>query len=1395
MPSVASPQEEPTDSLQTSVGVTVRRSRPIYRVFVSSTWIDLQPERRALMEALNRMEEMRFVGMEFFGNRPDDTHDASIDQVDLCEVLVAIIGHRYGSGITAAEYRRARTLNLPCFVYFKRAEAVGPDQTDNDPALAAHLEAFKKELLRGHTVKDFDRPEELAANATADLHNWVAARWISLEQETIAVRPRAAPPDADRTNVLRLIERIDQDWIKGVLEASLHHRAWLELGLDWREDAVEHPWDRIVVAPNRPIQTLSKKDSITSVFDAAQHTLLVLGEPGAGKTTTVLELARDLITRTREAVHEPAPVVLALSTWRGQHKDLLNWLVVELGLRYQVPKKVARTWLEEGRLVLILDGLDEVVVARRAACVDAINAFEQAHPPAGLAVTCRVAEYDALTTKLRLRSAICLQPLTPAQVDRYFQSAGPGLAPLRQALQEDTGLRELARSPLMLSVMTMAWREAPAGTTAPFAAAQTQEELRRKLFDAYVQAALNRRGKTTGGYPPEQTTRWLTWLAQRMKEHGHTLFALEQLQPGWLEGTWRQFGYYIGSRLLGTLGLALPFLFFPQPKGGGSVAIALPALGLLAGCYLGVIDFAIARHGWGGHRSAELRLWSTLLGLMFLTFGWLGLSPNGPLEVVGTLYLFMVGLAFCAPVDVRALDIKPAGSIQWSSQLAASRTVGLVGILTIILVVIRLLAVQSSVSGHGWGQGWITLGRWFWVAGLALSGGLVLVAGPMFRRWPKLRQPGIQESRFLKITCVLLGGQLGAVLDMTISAANVTGARAYDAATFANGATFVAIIPTVLFWVFGGFGSTLIDPARPQQAGPWFWLRVPVLAFLMVGGVAFVPVAMISVGATYNTSMGEALGSLGGVALFSAGCGLVAFLRFGGFNGAQHFLLRWLLARSGHLPARAEPFLRHAAQLALLQKVGLGYRFVHGLLLQHLATPVGVAGVPAAPEAATADSDRQDERSQSRLAGVLHLVARLGLSAGLLLLVSLGASGFVFKQALTVKDTSDVMAPLLGAMMLVISLAIPLFLITGRWLGRRMNKWWLGAGWLGFGLMLVYLANDEPTASHPPNLTLAPAVFPGAKQSDAVLIRYNFNGYGPRAFRWTGSNFHLDPEKRLSWTEFARNRRAVVADNWQKLEPVRAWIGELNAFEQIADLRRDLSSVRVIDYQVLRPLLINTMAYASMQALDGQGDAALATLQPLLEVGGKLEEGARGLIYWRKAREMQEAAMKGAEFVLDSSAVSGAARERFAAALAARGGGANGARRPYVIRLARMEYATDSFGRVILAGNERMFNLLEPGLNLIGPVAFNRQASRNRWSELFGDLAELAVRRQPDQAQRRAEDFLDLESRVRLKNHGHAWLVCFTTKLLGLKTVGEEQTKYWKLEDRRTALLAKLRAP
>ena len=88
-------------------------------VFVSSTWKDPKPERKAVETALLRMREAKFIGMEYFGSRDEDTRRASLDKIDHRQIYIGIFGTRYGSGITEEEYRRAREKDLHCFIYFK----------------------------------------------------------------------------------------------------------------------------------------------------------------------------------------------------------------------------------------------------------------------------------------------------------------------------------------------------------------------------------------------------------------------------------------------------------------------------------------------------------------------------------------------------------------------------------------------------------------------------------------------------------------------------------------------------------------------------------------------------------------------------------------------------------------------------------------------------------------------------------------------------------------------------------------------------------------------------------------------------------------------------------------------------------------------------------------------------------------------------------------------------------------------------------------------------------------------------------------------------------------------------------------------------------------------------
>jgi len=53
----------------------------------------------------------------------------------------------------------------------------------------------------------------------------------------------------NRQAMLQLVRNL---WVKGVLEQSLHGAAMIEFGLEERTEAVEHPWDMVVRASNRP---------------------------------------------------------------------------------------------------------------------------------------------------------------------------------------------------------------------------------------------------------------------------------------------------------------------------------------------------------------------------------------------------------------------------------------------------------------------------------------------------------------------------------------------------------------------------------------------------------------------------------------------------------------------------------------------------------------------------------------------------------------------------------------------------------------------------------------------------------------------------------------------------------------------------------------------------------------------------------------------------------------------------------------------------------------------------------------------------------------------------------------------------------------------------------------
>ena len=273
----------------------------------------------------------------------------------------------------------------------------------------------------------------------------------------------------------------------------------------------------------------------------------------------------------------------------------------ELYQRYDVPRKIGQAWVEADQILPLLDGLDEVKPAHRAACVEAINAFRKAHD-LPLVICSRTADYQALAEPLQLYGAIVVQPLSPQQVDSYLTEIGPAGEAVRRAMGHDPMLREMLDSPLMLNIVTVAYAGQPESQPR---LSGTLKERRDHLFGAYVDQMFRRRG-VDRRYTPQQTVHWLTWLAWQMVRHSQTVFYIERLQPDWLPGEQRWAFGLVYRLVVGLVfGLVVGLV-------GGLVGRSWStgwSYGLVVGLVVG-----LARRDWSQ--------------------GWLGWSRNGQFKIM-----------------------------------------------------------------------------------------------------------------------------------------------------------------------------------------------------------------------------------------------------------------------------------------------------------------------------------------------------------------------------------------------------------------------------------------------------------------------------------------------------------------------------------------------------------------------------------------------------------------------------------------------------------------------------------------------------------------------------------------------------------------------------------------
>lgn len=192
-----------------------------FTVFVCSTFSDLSEERQGVLDAIRRLK-LQHDSMEFFGARSEQPIETCLQEVRASDILVVIVGHRYGSivpdlGISysEAEYTEGYGLKKPCLVYMRDEDVpVLPRHIERDADKLRLLEKWKETLQVRHTVSTFQDGVSLAVRVAADLTRTIQ----DFEQVTKA---RATARSDGGALVSDVMSAINEALKEGVSEASL----------------------------------------------------------------------------------------------------------------------------------------------------------------------------------------------------------------------------------------------------------------------------------------------------------------------------------------------------------------------------------------------------------------------------------------------------------------------------------------------------------------------------------------------------------------------------------------------------------------------------------------------------------------------------------------------------------------------------------------------------------------------------------------------------------------------------------------------------------------------------------------------------------------------------------------------------------------------------------------------------------------------------------------------------------------------------------------------------------------------------------------------------------------------------------------------------------------------
>jgi DNA polymerase III delta prime subunit len=721
-----------------------------------------------------------------------------------------------------------------------------------------------------------------------------------------------------------------QQEIKERLEQSLHRATdatLLNLSKTLNPHQVLPPLAKESSVQGHPPELLPPEQMIAEVFESSGKRLLILGEPGSGKTTTLLELGKSLVDQALRKSDAPIPILVDLSSWQDSQQSIFDWLVEQLKSKYGVlNKNLGRKLLSEKCFLPLLDGLDEVAPVLQKNCVDRLNVWlteDVKKEPIGVIICCRIREYEEIIRqRLFLNNSVRLLPLEKAQIEDYLSQIH--LDEVWEIVKTSISLQDFLSIPLFLSIFGLV------ATTQQFDIQKWQNKTTDAdrwtyLLDLYWDVVMERQlvinlsrnagnlSKTYGRKPlPSRKVvrKVLIFAASAMEKESLSELLIEKLQPNWLNNQTQKRQYKNLSGLIGWL------LF-----------------GIFTGTFAGIVIFA----GLIGHLSLPIHSVNQDGPISNLNLGSILEAILGPIlepilgSILGVILGLIPGLILGLILGIFSLVLEP-----FSIYLSGNSEP-----IEIIESFEDIEPVQISISNFTQKNILLSL-KIYLIYGLigGLAGGAIL--GMFFGKNTSQIISLIRGNSSSGMILPTKGKGLGFILFLLVTAWNISQNSRQISVLFSGqdrelivgiicGISF-GMLGGIIYGIIGGLKASVINSMTPNQGMKNSCQNMLIfsMAALFVGLLFKLILEHFLVILPY-----EAISKIASCALFSLI--LCSFYQSGGRVLAQHITLRIVLALHGYAPYRYDKLLDYCTERLLLQRIGGRYRFMHKLLQEHFA--------------------------------------------------------------------------------------------------------------------------------------------------------------------------------------------------------------------------------------------------------------------------------------------------------------------------------------------------------------------------------------------------------------------------------------------------------------------------